>query len=110
VPGPAPAPAPARASASPALLSRAVESYLSGRYAELEQLDPAALADNGARSQLLLLRAAARFIRAEMEGDGVAASDAAASEIRAARSANPALVPDASMFPPRFRALWQKTR
>lgn len=99
----------ARAVAPPAALRSALEAFLAGRYDEVVRSDPAALADARARSQLLLLRAAARFVQAELAGSGEAALAAAREDVRAARSgAAPAL--DQALYPPRFRAFVAATR
>jgi hypothetical protein len=96
--------------AAPAALQTAVDAWLAGRYGELAQSDPSAISDDRLRSQLLLLRAAARFVRSELDGDDGNALDNVRADLSAARAANAALTPDAAMFPPRFRALWQEMR
>jgi hypothetical protein len=99
----------ARAVAPPQALRGALEAFLAGRYDEVVRSDPSALADARARSQLLLLRAAARFVQAELAGGGEDAMAAAREDVRAARGgATPAL--DQSLYPPRFRAFVAATR
>jgi hypothetical protein len=83
---------------------------LAGRYQELAQAPPPPMSDAQARAQVLLLRAAARFVLAELEGGDAAAMAAVGDEVRAAKSANASLIPDAVMFPPRFRSYWQQVR
>ena len=92
-----------------AALVAAVEHYLAGRYSALLQLDPVSFADGRSRAQAYLLRAAARHAVAAIDG-GESPSDAIGRDIRAARAANASLQPDAVLFSPRFRALWQQTR
>ncbi|MBB5208816.1 hypothetical protein [Chiayiivirga flava] len=104
------APAQATASAAPAVLVTAVEQYLGGQYAALLQLDPARFADGRSRAQAHLLRAAALHASGVLDGDLDARLDAVGRDIRAARAANASLQPDAALFSPRFRAVWQRTR
>lgn len=100
----------ARASALDPAVGKAVDAYLAGRYAELDTiaLPPASAA--ASRAQVLLLRAAGRFIADELDGGEATALEAVRRDIRDARAAQTALSPDAAMFPPRFRSLWQQTR
>jgi len=110
---PAPAkPAPTTPSrvAAPAVLKGLVDAYLAGRYADLDKADPAKAGDTTSRAQLLMLRAAARYLQAELDGRNGAAFDPARSDVRLAKAANASLAPDAAMFPPRFRSFWQQTR
>ncbi len=114
-PAVASSPAPARPAAisrgaAPALLASAVEQYLAGRYGDLERADPNGIGDAAARAQLLMLRAAARYLQAELDGRDGAAFDPARADVRAAKSVQASLSPDAAMFPPRFRSFWQQTR
>jgi DNA polymerase III subunit gamma/tau len=104
-----PAAAPSRARA-PAELASAIDAWLGGRYQELTQAQPPSMADGQARAQVLLLRAAARFVLAELDGSDAAAMAAVGTEVRAAKAANASLMPDAAMFPPRFRSYWQQVR
>ena len=104
-----PAGAPA-SSGAPAALAAAVEHYLTGQYHTLLQLDPVSFADGRSRAQAYLLRAASRHATALLDGSGEAQTDAIQRDIRAARAANASLLPDAALFSPRFRALWQQTR
>ena len=93
--------APARV-AAPAELRSALQSWLAGRYEEVARMQPGRALDARARSQLLLLRAAARFVQSELAGND-ASLEAARADVRAARQAQ-ALDPDPSLFPPRFRS------
>jgi tetratricopeptide (TPR) repeat protein len=107
---PPPAAPAAAAARAPEALNTAIDAWLGGRYGELQRLEPAAATDAATRAQLLLLRAAARFVLAELDGRDAAALEAVRVDVRAAKAANAALSPDAGMFPPRFRTLWQGTR
>jgi hypothetical protein len=107
---PVAAPAQSTSSPAPAPLVAAVEQYLGGQYATLLQLDPARLSDGRSRAQAHLLRAAAHHATGVLEGSLDAQLDAIRREIRSARAANASLQPDAALFSPRFRALWQQTR
>jgi hypothetical protein len=104
-----PAPATTRARA-PDELARAVDAWLAGRYQDLLKAPAPATDDAAARAQVLLLRAAARFVLVELDGGDAAALAAVGNEVRAAKAANAALAPDPTMFPPRFRAYWQQVR
>jgi hypothetical protein len=101
---------PSNRSRAPEALTRAIDAWLAGRYQELAQAPPPPMSDAQARAQVLLLRAAARFVLAELEGGDAAAMAAVGDEVRAAKSANASLIPDAVMFPPRFRSYWQQVR
>lgn len=101
---------PAAGGTAPALLRSTVEAYLAGRYADVQRVDTSAAADSRARAQLHLLRAAAAFTLANVNGDGDAALEAARREVRAARAVQGNLSPDPVLFSPRFRSFWQQTR
>jgi hypothetical protein len=92
---------------APGELATAIDAWLGGRYQELAQAAPPSMADPQARAQVLLLRAAARFVLAELDGDAGAMA-AVGNEVRAAKAADAALTPDPAMFPPRFRSYWQQ--
>ena len=97
-------------SGAPAALVAAVEHYLGGQYQSVLQVDPASVSDGRSRAQIHLLRAASRHAVALLDGSADAQADAIQRDIRVARAANASLQPDAALFSPRFRALWQKTR
>jgi hypothetical protein len=105
-----PPPAPKSAAPAPASLVSALEDYLAGRYQKVLQLDPGSIADGRSRAQAYLLRAAARFTQAELDDSGVQALALVRQDVRAARGANSGLSPDAVLFSPRFRELWQQAR
>jgi hypothetical protein len=98
------------AAPAPAALVSAVQGYLEGRYAVVLQLDPATLADAGARAQAHLLRAAARYTLAMLAERDTRQLEQARQEVRAARAANAGLTPDDALFSPRFRAFWRESR
>lgn len=100
----------ARAAALDPAVGRAVDAYLAGRYAELDTIALPPTTAAASRAQVLLLRAAARFIADELDGGDANALEAVRRDIRDARAAQAAITPDAAMFPPRFRGLWQQTR
>lgn len=104
------APVVAVGSPAPALLASAVDAYLTGRYADIERSNPSALPSPRDRAQLLLFRAAARFLAAELSGGTTTTLDTARADIRAAKQVQPALQPDAALFSPRFRMFWRDTR
>jgi hypothetical protein len=108
-PAQTPPPAPARITA-PAALVTAIGHYLGGDYAALERIDPAALDEPRARADAFLMRAAARHTRALLAGSDGALLEKARGDVRAARSAYRALVPDEIAFSPRFRSFWRETR
>lgn len=93
----------------PAPLLEAFRNYLAGRYAEAARIDPNAYSDAKAKSQAYLVRAAARQLQAEIDGSA-AGLEAARADVRALRALNPALVPDAALFSPRFRSFYAATR
>ncbi|TDR46675.1 hypothetical protein DFR29_103211 [Tahibacter aquaticus] len=93
----------------PAPLLEAFRNYLAGRYADAARIDPNAYSDGRAKSQAYLIRAAARQRQAEIDNSD-AGLEAARSDIRALRALNPALVPDAALFSPRFRSFYSSTR
>lgn len=92
---------------APAALVSAVEAFLAGRFADVERSNPQGLTNPRDRAQLLLFRAAVKFLGAEL-----AASDLepARADVRAARAAYASLQPDPVLFSPRFRSFWRDTR
>lgn len=108
---PAAEPPPASRSArspAPPVLRGAMDDWLGGRYERLAQVEVPGALDAKARAQLLLLRAAARFVATELSGSE-GGLDAARADVRAARAAGmPRL--DTALFPPRFRQFATDTR
>jgi hypothetical protein len=101
---------PVAGSAPPALVA-ALDCYLAGRIEQTASLDLGGLADPRARYHALLLRSAARHTLAQAGGErGEALLAAAQADIRAARALAPAQQPDAALFSPRFRRLYESTR
>ena len=80
----------------------AFRNYLGGRYAQAAMINVDAF-DERERPQALLVRAAARYLQAELAGDA-AQLDAARADARALRALAPALKPDPVLFSPRFRS------
>ncbi len=111
-PVPAPPPAPAAAqSAAPAALVAAVDTFLAGRFEQSANLDLAPFSDRRARYHGLLLRSAARHQLAQAGGDrGTALLAAAQADIREAKSLAPGQAPDAALFSPRYRKLFESVR
>ena len=94
--------------AAPAILRTGLDAWLAGRYDQLAGTDVPETLEAKARAQLLLLRAAARFVTAELSG-GDSGLEAARADVRAARAAGmPSL--DTALFPPRFRQFAGSTR
>lgn len=106
----APVQKPVAAPRAPAALFEAIRQYLQGRYVEAARLSPEELPDSQSRAHGYLLRAVARHRLAELDGGDAAQLRLVQQDIRAARSAHAALVPDEMLFPPRFRELWRQTR
>ena len=112
---PAPAPAPTKPAppqadrTPPARLVRAVDSYLAGRYADAARIAPETLPAGRARFQAFLIRSAARYTLAELDGDKKLLA-AARSDARAAKAIDAAAVPDSAVFSPKFRAFYAESR
>ena len=95
---------------APAALVQNLESFLAGRYAAVAASDPNTLGDARAKAQGFLLRAASRHALVQLAGGDDGQLNSARADVRAARAANGALVPDDTLFSPRFRAFWSATR
>lgn len=111
-PAPVPAPAPAVAQiAAPAALVAAVDTYIAGRFEQSANLDLAPFSDRRVRFHGLLLRSAARHQLAQAGGErGTALLAAAQADIREAKSLAPGQAPDAALFSPRYRKLYESVR
>ncbi len=111
-PAPAtPVPAPAAASSAPPALVAALEAYLAGRRDVPANLDLAPFVEPKARFHALLLRSAARHALSQAGGERSEALLAAAqADIRAARALASGQTPDAALFSPRYRRLFDATR
>lgn len=103
-------PPPATSGPAPAALRSLVDQFIRGRYADVVRSNPAGLPDAKARAHGFLLRAAASFTQAELDGRSGSALDQARSDVRAAKAAQPNLRPDSGLFSPRFRAFYAETR
>lgn len=91
--------------APPARLLRALEEYLTGRYAEAERIDPESLPVGRARFHAFLIRAAARYTLAQVDGDKSQLARAR-SDAAAAYRLDPQAAPDDIVFSPAFRAFY----
>jgi hypothetical protein len=117
-PPPAPPTAPpatpptAEAPSAPADLVSALDNYLGGRYAQAASVDPGKLPDPRSRYHALVVRAAARFVQAQLQpGDsGKALLSQAETDVRGAKQLQPNAAPDATLFPPKFRQFYSATR
>jgi len=105
-PKPAPTPIGQRV---PAPLLDAYRAWLAGRYADVARINPDTYADAKAKAQAYLVRAAARHLQAELDGDAQAL-EAARADVRAVRALDARLVPDSVLFSPRFRVFYGATR
>ncbi len=107
---PAPTPTPT-APAAPAALSDALDAFILGRYTQVAGLNPAQFNDNKAKFHAFLVRAAARYTQAQLQGDaGAPLLAQAQSDIRSAKGLLPNQQPDATLYSPRFRQLYSTTR
>lgn len=97
------------ARSAPAALVQSADAFAQGRYAVVVGSDPATFGDARTQAQGYLLRAAARFTQAQLVG-GDADLEQARADVRAARAANAALMPDEVLFSPKFRSFWSATR
>jgi hypothetical protein len=93
----------------PARLVRAVDSYLAGRYADAARISPESVPAGRARFHAFLIRCAARYTLAELDGDKQLLA-AARSDARAAKAIDAAAVPDRSVFSPKFLAFYAEAR
>jgi len=111
-PRPAPPPAPVAArTAAPAALVAAIDTFLAGRFDQSANMDLAPFSDRRARYHGLLLRSAARHQLAQAGGDrGTALLAAAQADIREAKALAPGQAPDAALFSPRYRKLFESVR
>lgn len=107
-PSPSPSPPPV---AAPVALVNAVEALLTGKYTQAATLDMSQFGDPRARWHALVIRAAAKYTLSQLDGDASGTQLAAVqADIRAAKAIDGARQPDASVFSPRFRTLYQQTR
>lgn len=101
---------PAASDEPPAELLTAFDSYLSGKYSQAAQVNPAQLSDTKARYQAFLVRAAARYTQSLMAADGASLLAGAEADVRAAKALSPAGTPDPSIFSPRFKQFYSQVR
>lgn len=113
---PAPPPRPpvekppvAEKAAPPETLVKAYDSFLAGRYAEVERISPDSYGDARARFHAYLVRSAAEYTRARIEtNDSLLAG--AKADAAAARALDARAVPDSTLFSPAFREFYNASR
>ncbi|MEO8669939.1 MAG: hypothetical protein ABI411_01415 [Tahibacter sp.] len=105
----APKPAASIAERVPAALLEAVKAWLAGRYADVVKINPEGFSDSRAKAQAFLIRAAARQLQSELDGNA-GLLESARADVRAARVVDARLTPDQALFSPRFRAFFAATR
>jgi hypothetical protein len=89
----------------PARLVRAVDNYLAGRYAEAARIEPESFPAARTRFHAFLVRAAARYTLAQINGDKELQA-AARSDAHAARLLDDKTALDEALFSPKFRAFY----
>ena len=87
-------------------LLQAFDSYLAGRYAEVNRINPDSYADTRARFHAYLVRAASRYTLSRLSADDALLKSARA-DAAAARALDARTVPDATLFSPDFRSFFQ---
>ena len=109
-PSPTPVQTPA-VSAAPIALVNAINTLLQGKYTQAATLDMSQFMDPRSRWHALVIRASAKYTMSQLQGDPNGSQLAAIqADIRAAKALNGAQQPDATVFSPRFRTLYQQTR
>lgn len=91
----------------PEPLVQAFDNYLAGRYAEVARINPDAYADTRSRFHAYLVRAASRYTLSRISGDEQMLKNAGA-DAAAARTLEPRIAPDATLFSPAFRTFFQQ--
>ncbi len=114
-----PASAPAAASASaenaasehvpPPRLVRAVDNYLAGRYVDATRIEPESFPAARTRFHAFLIRAAARFTLAQINGDKMLLA-AARADAHSAQVLDAKAVLDEALYSPKFRAFYAQAR
>ncbi|MEM8934459.1 MAG: hypothetical protein AAGE94_24910, partial [Acidobacteriota bacterium] len=110
---PPPPPPPEPPPGPPESLQRAVVAHLAGDYAAVDDLlaDAETLRSKQARAHALLLRAASRYARYLLDGEGdPALRGRAVADIAAVRALDAALEPPIEVFSPRFRDFFASIR
>jgi hypothetical protein len=112
-PPPPPPPKPAEKSPEkpvpPEALVQAFEQFLSGRYAEAAKINAENYTDAHARFHAYLVRAAAKYTQARINGDDALLTGARA-DADAARALDARTIPDATLFSPAFREFYNGTQ
>ncbi len=94
----------------PSELLSAYDSYLSGKYSQAAQVNPAQLPDSKAKYQAFLVRAASRYTQSLMAADGASLLAGAEADVRAAKALSPGGTPDPTIFSPRFKQFYSQVR
>jgi type IV secretory pathway VirB10-like protein len=89
----------------PPRLVRAVDNYLAGRYVEAARIEPESFPAAHTRFHAFLVRAAARYTLAQINGDKELLA-AARNDAHAARLLDDKTTPDEALFSPKFRAFY----
>ena len=93
----------------PQRLVRAVDNYLAGRYVDATRIEPESFPAARTRFHAFLIRAAARFTLAQINGDkmllAAARADAHSAQVLDAKAA-----PDEALYSPKFRAFYAQAR
>jgi hypothetical protein len=92
----------------PPRLVRAIDNYLAGRYAEAARIEPESFPAARTRFHAYLVRAAARYTQAQLNGDKDLLA-AARADADAAHKLAPALKLDEALFSPKFRAFYAQS-
>jgi len=93
----------------PPRLVGAVDSYLAGHYADAARVLPDSFPAARARFHAFLIRSAARFTLAQIDGDKELLA-AARADAKAAQALDLRAEPDAALFSPKFRAFYSDSR
>ena len=94
--------------APPPRLVRAFDNFLAGRYVEAGRIDPEVFPAARTRFHAYLIRAAARYTQAQISGDKDLLA-AARADAAAAFRIDAQIVPDATLFSPKFRAFYAQS-
>jgi hypothetical protein len=93
----------------PPRLVRAVDNYLAGRYVDATRIEPESFPAARTRFHAFLIRAAARFTLAQINGDKELLA-AARADAHSARVLDAKAAPDEALYSPKFRAFYAQAR
>lgn len=93
----------------PPRLVRAVDNYLAGRYVDATRIEPESFPAARARFHAFLIRAAARFTLAQINGDKMLLA-AARVDAHSAQVLDAKAVLDEALYSPKFRAFYAQAR